>query len=182
MHSTVIDLASLPIGNALLKELRSDHAGEYGAVVIYNGILAVSRDSELRAFASEHRATERQHLDFMIALLPPDQRTRLLPIWYVMAWTLGALPALFGRRAVYITIEAVETFVEQHYQRQLDLMAGRPELRALRDKLAQFCADEVAHKKDAGSRYDPPLGTIGKLWQAVVGRGSYIAVLLAKNF
>ena len=29
------------------KDLRSDHAGETGAVMIYNGILAVSRDPAL---------------------------------------------------------------------------------------------------------------------------------------
>jgi ubiquinone biosynthesis monooxygenase Coq7 len=42
----------------LIAELRSDQAGETGAVAIYDGILAVTRNSDLRAFAEHHRATE----------------------------------------------------------------------------------------------------------------------------
>ena len=35
----------------LIGDLRSDHAGETGAVAIYLGILAVSRDPAVRQFA-----------------------------------------------------------------------------------------------------------------------------------
>ena len=45
----------------LMPELRTDHAGETGAVWIYRGVLAVSRDPALRAFAQRHLATERRH-------------------------------------------------------------------------------------------------------------------------
>ena len=48
----------------LQAELRSDHAGEYGAVMIYRGILAVSRDDLVRDFAARHVATERDHYVF----------------------------------------------------------------------------------------------------------------------
>ena len=41
----------------LTAELRSNHAGELGAVMIYRGILAGSTDPVLRAFAEEHLAT-----------------------------------------------------------------------------------------------------------------------------
>ena len=181
MATNTLTLNTLPLDRTLVAELRSDHAGEYGAVIIYDGILAVTRSPEVRQFALEHRETEKEHLKFMEDFLPPEHRTRLLPLWKVMAWTLGALPALFGRRAVYITIEAVETFVEKHYQQQLDMMAGQPALAELRQTLAQFCADEVAHKHDAAGRNTRPVGFIGRLWQAVVGGGSVLAVAVAKR-
>lgn len=172
---------ALELDSELLAELRSDHAGEYGAVAIYDGILALTRSPEIKRFALHHRCTECEHLAFMENFLPQRQRTRLLALWKVMAWMLGALPALFGPRAVYITIEAVEAFVETHYQRQIKMMAGRPELNDLRQILERFCADEVMHGADARARYARPPGLIGRAWQSIVGAGSAAAVTLAKR-
>ena len=103
----------------LRRELRSDHAGEYGAVMIYRGILAISRDAQARQFAERHLVTEARHLELMEEIVPPANRTRLLPLWHVMGWLTGALPALFGREAIFATIEAVETFVDHHYAQQI---------------------------------------------------------------
>ena len=87
----------------LRAELRSDHAGEYGAVMIYRGILAISRDAQARQFAERHLVTEARHLKLMEEIVPPANRTRLLPLWHVMGWLTGALPALFGRR-IYLPL------------------------------------------------------------------------------
>jgi demethoxyubiquinone hydroxylase (CLK1/Coq7/Cat5 family) len=104
----------------LAGDLRSDHAGETGAVQIYRGILAVSRDPAVRAFAEHHLATESRHLEVIEALRPAVPRSRLLPLWRPAGWLTGALPALAGPRAVYATIAAVETFVDRHYGEQID--------------------------------------------------------------
>jgi ubiquinone biosynthesis monooxygenase Coq7 len=176
-----ITLDELPISSALLAELRSDHAGEYGAVAIYQGILAIARTDELIKFAQHHLNTEADHLVFMENLLAPHQRTRLLPLWKVAGWSLGALPALIGPGAVYVTIEAVEKFVEQHYQRQLTMMESDPALQDLYKTLEQFCADEVDHKQDAAHRRQPALGPVARLWSSIVGKGSALAVVIAKR-
>lgn len=178
---TSLTLGALPIDKALLAELRSDHAGEYGAVAIYQGILAVTRSPDVRRFAQTHLITETRHLAFLEALLTRRQRTCLLPLWKISGWLLGALPALLGPRAVYLTIEAVEQFVEGHYQHQLTMLAGNPALRELSAQLAQCCADEVAHKCDAAVRYDRPAGQLARLWMSIVGWGSTAAVALAKR-
>jgi ubiquinone biosynthesis monooxygenase Coq7 len=178
---TSLSLAALPIDKELLAELRSDHAGEYGAVAIYQGILAATRSPEVRRFAQTHLASETRHLAFMERLLPRPWQTRLLPLWKVSGWLLGALPALLGPRAVYLTIEAVEQFVEGHYQHQLAMLAGNPALQELGTELAQCCADEVAHKLDAAARSGQPPGPLGRLWMRVVDRGSAAAVALAKR-
>ena len=178
---TSLTLAALPIDKALLAELRSDHAGEYGAVAIYQGILTVTRSPEVRHFAQTHLATEARHLAFMEALLPRPQRTHLLPLWKVSGWLLGALPALLGPRAVYLTIEAVEQFVEGHYQHQLAMLAGKSALQELRTELAHCCADEIAHQQDAAARYQQPPGLLARWWMGIVGQGSAAAVALAKR-
>ena len=103
---------ALAVPTDLIADLRSDHAGETGAVWIYHGVLAVSRDAGVREFARRHRETEQRHLDHMEDLLPARQRSRLLVPWRAAGFMTGALPALFGARAVYGTIAAVETFVD----------------------------------------------------------------------
>ena len=125
-------------------DLRSDHAGELGAVWIYRGLLAVSADPGVRAFASRHRATEQSHLDKIEAVLPWPQRSRLLIGWRVAGFLTGALPALVGPRAVYATIAAVETFVNQHYQHQIDRLDNA----AMTERADASASVHVAHVTD----------------------------------
>ena len=145
----------------LRRELRTDHAGEAGAVMIYRGILAVSRDPQVREFAQHHLQTEARHLELIEAIVPPAGRSHLLPLWRVAGWLTGALPACFGAKAVYATIESVETFVDQHYAAQLRLIdalsdeSPRPQpdgLSNLRALLADCQQDELAHRDDARAR------------------------------
>ena len=179
----------------LAGDLRSDHAGETGAVWIYHGLLAVSGDAGVRDFARRHRATEQTHLDKINAVLPWSQRSWLLPGWRVAGFLTGALPALFGPRAVYATIAAVETFVDQHYQHQIDKLQGRPEHAALLEMLMQCQQEECEHRDEAirlgaavgdgtNSRRDAeqgkgPTGWLLRAWCSVVGNGSALAVKLA---
>jgi ubiquinone biosynthesis monooxygenase Coq7 len=175
---------------ALCRALRTDHAGETGAVMIYRGILAVTRDAQLRDFAAHHLATEQRHLGLIAQVVPPRWRSRLLPLWRLSGWLAGALPACVGPRAVYATIQAVETFVDRHYAVQvtavdalLDGPAGdglhpdtRRALQALRALLETCRLDEVAHRDEAAARWDGRTGMLLAAWQALVGRGSALAV------
>ena len=165
----------------LQQELRSDHAGEFGAVMIYRGILAVSRDASVREFATSHLRTEQKHLALMEGIIPAAGRTRLLPLWRVMGWLTGALPALFGRQAVFATIEAVETFVDHHYQQQIVRLTPEGEHGPLRQVLVDCQADEVSHRDEAANLALPNRNVILRLWCAVVGSGSAAAVVAAKR-
>ncbi len=175
-------LASLPpLPHWLVQELRSDHAGETGAVMIYRGILAVTRDPALRDFAARHGATEQGHLDLLEELLPPAQRSKLLPIWKVAGFLTGFLPALFGPRAVHVTIDAVESFVDHHYQQQLDRLDAEgihPEIRAL---LAHCQQEEIHHRDEARELHGGASGWLLDLWGRIVGAGSAAAVQAAKR-
>ncbi|WP_027285646.1 demethoxyubiquinone hydroxylase family protein [Rubritepida flocculans] len=165
----------------LIAELRSDHAGETGAVMIYRGILALCRDAELRRFAERHMATEQGHLRLLEEVLPPARRSRLLPLWRVAGWLTGAIPALFGPRAVYATIDSVESFVDHHYQQQLDRLDAEaifPELRAM---LAKCQEEEVHHRDEARERHGGVVGAVLRGWGALVGWGSEAAVAAARR-
>lgn len=165
----------------LARELRTDHAGETGAVWIYRGILAVSRDADLRRFAAAHLDTERRHLAFFETWLPRRWHTRLAPLWKVSGWLLGALPALLGPRAVYATIRAVESFVDRHYAAQLDMLAPNPHWRSLAAQLQDFREDELEHRDDADRRLRQHEGPLTRAWSRVVATGSAVGVMASRR-
>jgi ubiquinone biosynthesis monooxygenase Coq7 len=170
----------------VLADLRSDHAGETGAVWIYRGILCFARDPSLRDFALRHRATEQEHLQRIAAWLPPPGRSRLLPLWRLSGWLLGALPALVGANAVYATVEAVERFVDRHYAEQIARLRSVPALHGLRQTLADCRDDELAHRDEAAAARsaNSPSGSPGILlraWTWLVDAGSQAAVAVCRR-
>ena len=74
-------------------ELRSNLAGEAGAVCIYRGALLGLQlrggDAEGEAFAREHMLTEQSHLALFDRLLSPPERTVALPLWRASGFALG---------------------------------------------------------------------------------------------
>lgn len=171
----------MQFSDQLLRDLRTDHAGETGAVAIYHGILAVSRDARLRAFAQAHLATEQSHLARLETVLLPSARSRLLWLWRLAGWLTGALPALMGPRAVYGTIVAVETFVDRHYQAQIDRLDGVSGYDHIRRLLAECQADEVHHRDEARHLSDHVSGPLLRVWTRLVTYGSSGAVALARR-
>lgn len=166
----------------MFADLRTDHAGEIGAVCIYQGVLRFARDPSLRAFAEHHLATEQKHLRLIAAWLPEDHYSRLLPLWRLAGFLTGALPALFGPKAVYATIEAVETFVSHHYEEQILPMALHTGLNDLRQTLLDCQADQVAHRDEAvAARGHSQSGLALRTWCAMVGTGSKAAVSLIRH-
>ena len=99
--------------------MRSNHAGETGAVCIYRGILRITRDPGVARFAKNHLATEERHLSIFEAWLPKQHRSCLLPLWRLAGYLLGMIAAGLGPRWVFTTIDAVENFVVAHYEEQI---------------------------------------------------------------
>lgn len=176
----VLPFDQLDLSPRLRRDLRSDQAGEAGAVAIYRGMLAVSRDPIVRAFAEEHLETERRHLAFFDAWLPARQRSRLLGLWRLSGYLLGVIAAVLGRHWVFVTIEAVETFVVRHYEDQLIQLRGNEPLAPLAARLAEFQADEDHHRSDAGGRRGSAGGLRERLWAAIIDGGSQVAVVFAR--
>ena len=165
----------------LIRDLRSDVAGEVGAVAIYQGILAVSRDPSVRVFAQNHLRSERRHLQLVSTLLGREQRTLLTPVWRLAGFLTGALPSLFSANAIFHTICAVETFVDTHYQRQIDRLrteALHPEVLGI---LESCRTDEVKHRDEAKDLSGAAAGFFTKIWTFNVDLGSRVAVMLARR-
>jgi len=173
--------AAATVNADLPGDIRSDHAGEMGAVMIYRGILAASRDPAVREFARAHLSTEQRHLAIVAAMLPPGQRSLLLPMWRVAGWLTGFLPALFGADAVYATIDAVETFVDRHYDDQIRMLPATGVAGSLRNVLLSCQADEVHHRDEARALRTGAGGLALQLWTSLVGAGSRLAVAAARR-
>ena len=107
------------IPNVIIPDLRTDHAGETGAVFIYKGILSVSKDKEIIEFAENHLLTEKKHLELIEKILPNNKKSKLLFLWKFLGLLTGLIPALIGKKFIYATIYFVESFVEKHYDEQI---------------------------------------------------------------
>jgi len=87
---------------------------------------------------------------------------------------------LLGPSAVYRTIAAVETFVNLHYQEQIDKLNVLGSHQALKAQLIEFQLDECAHRDEAAAKTTKPGGMFARLWVGAVGTGSKVAVTLAR--
>ena len=183
MNQVVVPLSSglppfetLDCDDRTVADLRSDHAGETGAVAIYRGILAISRDAEVRQFAEAHLATESDHLALLQLWLPAEHHSRLLGLWRAFGWSLGAIAALGPPAFTYATIAAVETFVIEHYAEQLPHAPA-----GLRPTLTRLMNDEAEHQQDAAGRTAGQPGALLNAWIWIVGTGSALAVAAARR-
>lgn len=165
--------------------LRVDHAGEYGAVAIYRGQLAVFRRQpgrerivgQLETMAAE----EQSHLDAFDRMLTAGhvRPTALSPVWNAAGFALGAATALLGEKAAHACTEAVESVIEEHYGDQVAELetAGEPELAAT---FAKFRDEEVAHKDLAaaeGAKDAPGY----PLLSAVIRAGCRLAIRVSEK-
>jgi ubiquinone biosynthesis monooxygenase Coq7 len=162
----------------IARMLRVDHAGEYGAVRIYEGQLDVLGRSRGTAAIREMAEAERRHLARFEALLR-ERRVRptlLEPLWSIAGYALGAATALLGERAAMACTVAVEEVIDEHYRAQAERLAGEDP--GLRETILAFREDELAHRDRAlayGAEEAPGYDIIG----ALVKTGSRIAIWLS---
>ena len=136
--------------------IRVDHAGEYGAVRIYEGQLAVfrglSHKQALRRSLEDMAQDEADHLDRFNHIVNERgvRPTALTPVWHAAGFALGAATALMGEKAAMACTAAVEEVIDEHYAGQIDELEemGEPEAE-LRGTIEQFRAEEIAHRDHA---------------------------------
>lgn len=178
-----IDLSRVP--PAVLRELRASHMGETVAVRIYDGVVASGKDGAMTAFAHSHREVELGHLRLFDGLLPPDRRSRLMPLWRGGGWVMGWLPARIHPSVFFTVIGAVEAWVDGHYARQIALVRRlHPEPELLR-LLAAVRADEARHSDHAHrleGRPPPWVRGVSRLLAAMAVTSSRLGVTVGKWF
>ena len=133
--------------------IRVDHAGEYGAVRIYEGQLAIfDRQRAVQATTDAIREMadqEAAHLRKLDSLLVEEEvrPTLLRPLWDVAGFALGAATALMGEKAAMACTAAVEEVIEDHYAAQAKSLGD--ESGPLTATIQAFAADEADHRRRA---------------------------------
>jgi ubiquinone biosynthesis monooxygenase Coq7 len=164
--------------------LRVDHAGEFGAVRIYQGQRAVFEALPSKfAIADTLRRMEEgeaAHLETFDRLLAERQvrPTALAPLWSAAGYALGAATALMGEKAAMAATDAIEDVIERHYASQAaELEELDP---TLGETVARFREDELGHKREAeanGARE----AVAYPLLKAVIGAGCRLAIRLSEK-
>ena len=170
----------MPAASAVARMIRVDHAGEYGAVRIYQGQLAALRRSDKSDLLRHMLAQEQVHLATFNRLVA-DRRVRptaLLPVWHLAGFALGALTASLGERTAMACTVAVEEAIDAHYQKQLDTLdRSEPELRAT---ISQFRTEELEHR-DTGLAHGAEQAPAYRLLSAVIKTGCRAAIALSER-
>ena len=128
--------------------LRVNHAGEYGAVRIYAGQLTVLKDNPHIQHMADQEA---DHLKkFNQLLIEYKIRPSILqPVWYVGAYALGAVTALMGEKTAHACTIAVETVIDDHYQKQLDQLGDENNFHEIKKIIHDCHQDELSHRQTA---------------------------------
>lgn len=161
--------------------IRVDQAGEFGAVRIYAGQLAVMGDRTPAARAIAGMANqEERHRAFFDAMLARRgvRPTALQPFWNVAGFALGAVTAAIGPEAAMACTAAIETEIDRHYQKQIDTLGSSdPELSGA---VREFQAEEVEHRDAAlaaGAEHAPAY----PLLSGAIRLGCRAAIALSKR-
>ena len=164
--------------------IRVDHAGERGAIKIYEGQLlalkTIKQDNNLKDKIEEMKEQEKEHLEYFEKEIQKRKikPTYLLPLWDVMGVALGFGTALLGKKATMLCTASVEEVIEDHYQNQLKKI-GNDEM-DLKAKIEKFKEDEVNHKNIA---YDSGASNKGiySIMDKLIKTGSKIAIAISEK-
>jgi ubiquinone biosynthesis monooxygenase Coq7 len=158
--------------------IRVDHAGEYGALRIYQGQLAVLGRTPVGKVIQEMADGERRHLKTFEEMIVARRvrPTLLTPLWHVAGFALGAGTALIGEKAAMACTAAVEEVIDEHYARQAEALGG--EDAELKSVVEEFRDDEIAHGETArehGAAQAPAYEALS----AAIKAGSRLAIWLS---
>ena len=169
----------------ILEEIiRVDHAGERGAIKIYEGQLLALKtfkhDEELRKKIEEMKEHELEHLEFFDQEMQKRniKPTKLLPIWDLLGVTLGFGTAMLGKKAAMLCTASVEEVIDEHYLNQINQLDKSE--KDLKKKISKFRQDEIDHKDiayDEGATKKGPYLLLDK----IIKTGSRIAINISEK-
>ena len=164
--------------------IRVDHAGERGAIKIYEGqLLALKtfkQNESLKEKIEDMKEHEKEHYEFFDKEIQKRNisPTKLLPLWDLMGVTLGFGTAMLGEKAAMLCTASVEEVIDGHYKNQT-LKLGEDE-KELRKKIIKFREDELNHKNIAYENGATKEGLYGFL-DKVIKTSSRIAIAISEK-
>ena len=164
--------------------IRVDHAGERGAIKIYEGqLLALNtfiKDDELKKTIEEMKEHEREHANYFEQEIRRRQikPTKFLPLWDLLGVGLGFGSTLLGKKAAMLCTASVEEVIDEHYQNQIDQIES--DEKELKEKIIKFREDELHHKDIAYEKGASKDG-VYSIFDKIVKTGSKIAIRVSEK-
>jgi len=170
--------------NKVEEFIRVDHAGERGAVKIYEGqLLALNtfvEDESLKKTIEEMKVHEKEHCQFFEAEIKKRniKPTKFLPLWDLLGIGLGFGSTLLGRKAAMLCTASVEEVIDKHYLNQINQLDS--EEKELKKKITKFREDELHHRDIAYEKGASKKGFYS-IMDKIIKTGSKIAINISQK-
>ena len=164
--------------------IRVDHAGERGAVKIYEGQLlalnTIVKNDNLKKTIEDMKEHELEHCQFFEGEIKKRniRPTKFLPLWDLLGVGLGFGSTLLGKKAAMLCTASVEEVIDKHYLNQINQLG--PEEKELKKKITKFRQDELDHKDIA---YEEGASKKGfySIMDKIIKTGSKIAIRISEK-
>jgi len=164
--------------------IRVDHAGERGAIKIYEGqLLALNtfvKDDNLKKTIQEMKAQEKEHCIYFENEIKRRniKPTKLMPLWDLLGVGLGFGSTLLGKKAAMLCTASVEEVIDEHYEKQINQL--KPDEKILKEKIKKFRLDELHHKDIAYEKGATKKG-LYKILDRIIKTGSKVAINISEK-
>ena len=170
--------------NKIDEFIRVDHAGERGAIKIYEGqLLALNtlvKDENLKKTIEEMKIHEKEHFNFFENEIKKRKikPTKFLPLWDLLGVGLGFGSTLLGKKAAMLCTASVEEVIDEHYQNQINQLGS--DEKYLKKKIIKFREDELHHKDIAYEEGATKKGFYS-IMDKIIKTGSKIAINISEK-
>ena len=164
--------------------IRVDHAGERGAVKIYEGQLlalnTIVKNDNLKKTIEDMKEHETEHCEFFEKEIKRRniKPTKLLPLWDLLGVGLGFGSTLLGKKAAMLCTASVEEVIDKHYLDQINQLG--PDEKELKKKISKFRQDELDHKDIAYEEGATKKG-LYSIMDKVIKTGSKVAIKISEK-
>ena len=172
------------LNNKVEEFIRVDHAGERGAVKIYEGQLlalnTIVKDENLKKTIEEMKVHEKEHCQFFENEIKKRniKPTKFLPLWDLLGVGLGFGSTLLGKKAAMLCTASVEEVIDKHYLNQINQLG--PEEEELKKKITKFRMDELQHKDIAYEKGASKKG-LYSIMDKIIKTGSKLAINISEK-
>ena len=170
--------------NKVEEFIRVDHAGERGAIKIYEGQLlalnTIIKNDKLKKKIEEMQVHEKEHCDYFEKEIKKRniKPTKFLPLWDLLGVGLGFGSAIIGKKATMLCTASVEEVIDQHYQNQINHLQN--DEKELKNKIVKFRNDELQHKDIAYKEGATKKGFYS-IMDKIIKTGSKIAIGISEK-
>ena len=165
--------------NKIEEFIRVDHAGERGAIKIYEGQLlalnTIVRNDELKKKIEEMQIHEKEHCNYFEKEI---KRRNILPLWDMLGVGLGFGSTLMGKKAAMLCTASVEEVIDDHYQNQINHLKN--DEKELKSKIIKFRDDEL-HHRDIAYKEGATKEGFYSIMDKIIKTGSKIAIKISEK-